>query len=150
MNVNYPGSPCGQLLLFANEFSDSTRAIYRKKLAISMRDSNAGKSSSLDTIILEEAQNTSNGDDTELQNGEYSADEEIIDEAPQDKSEDDQPSLVTNSSETPAPIDIKRISTRSASKNSPIANAKAIISDVRHRFSGKNNSFIINLVREQK
>ena len=113
-----------------------------------MRDLNAGKSSSLDTIIIEEAQNTPNGDDTELQNGEYSADEEIIDEAPQDKSEDDQPSLVTNSSETPAPIDIKRISTRSASKNSPIANAKAIISDVRHRFSGKNNSFIINLVRE--
>ena len=112
-----------------------------------MRDLNAGKSSSPDTIILEEAQNTSNADDTELQNGEYSADEEIIDEAPQDKSEDDQPSLVTNSSETPAPIDIKRISTRSASKNSPIANAKAIISDVRHRFSGKNNSFIINLVR---
>ena len=107
-----------------------------------MRDLNAGKSSSPDTIILEEAQNTSNADDTELQNGEYSADEEIIDEAPQqDKSEDDQPSLVTNSSETPAPMDIKRISTRSASKNSPIANAKAIISDVRHRFSGKRKQF---------
>ena len=116
-----------------------------------MRDLNAGKSSSLDTIIIEEAQNTPNGDDTELENGEYSADEEIIDEAPQqDKSEDDQPSLVTNSSEATAPIDIKRISTRSASKNSPIANAKAIISDVRHRFSGKNNSFIINLVRQNQ
>ena len=107
-----------------------------------MRDLNAGKSSSPDTIILEEAQNTSNADDTELQNGEYSADEEIIDEAPQqDKTEDDQPSLVTNSSVTPAPMDIKRISTRSASKNSPIANAKAIISDVRHRFSGKRKQF---------
>ena len=128
--------------LFANEFTDSTRAIYRKKLAISMRDFNAGKSSSPDIIILEEAQDTSNVDDTELQNGEYSADEEIIDEDPQqDKSDDDQPSLVTNSSETPAPIDIKRISTRSASKNSPIANAKAIISDVRHRFSGKKQFY---------
>ena len=146
MNVNiivlFLGSPRDLAISFANEFSDSTRAIYRKKLAISMRDLNAGKSSSPDTIILEEAQNTSNADDTELQNGEYSADEEIIDEAPQqDKSEDDQPSLVTNSSVTPAPMDIKRISTRSASKNSPIANAKAIISDVRHRFSGKRKQF---------
>ena len=143
MNVNIIlGSPRDLAISFANEFSDSTRAIYRKKLAISMRDLNAGKSSSPDTIILEEAQNTSNADDTELQNGEYSADEEIIDEAPQqDKSEDDQPSLVTNSSVTPAPMDIKRISTRSASKNSPIANAKAIISDVRHRFSGKRKQF---------
>ena len=107
-----------------------------------MRDFNAGKSSSPDIIILEEAQDTSNVDDTELQNGEYSADEEIIDEDPQqDKSDDDQPSLVTNSCETAAPTDIKRISTQSASKNSPIANAKAIISDVRHRFSGKKQFY---------
>ena len=74
----------------------------------------------------------------ELQNGEYSADdEEVLDGvAPKDNSEDDQPSLEVRPSVTPTPP-TKRISTRSASKTSSIAKAKASLLEVRQRFTGK-------------
>ena len=77
----------------------------------------------------------------ELQNGEYSADdEEVLDGVAQkDNSEDDQPSLEVRPSVTPTPPtkEAKRISTRSASKTSSIAKAKASLLEVRQRFTGK-------------
>ena len=79
-----------------------------------------------------------NSCDGELQNGEYSADEEIPDQVQQkEHSEDEQPSLETRPSVTPtSDKDGKRISTRSASKTSSISKAKAALSEVRQRFSG--------------
>ena len=82
-----------------------------------------------------------NSHDGELQNGDFSADdEEILDPVQQkENSEDEQPSLVTRPSVTPTPpnTETKRISTRSASKTSSIAQAKAALSEVRQRFSGR-------------
>ena len=79
--------------------------------------------------------------EVELQNGEYSADDEEIlsEEPPKEISEDDQPSLVVRPSVTPTPPtkETKRISTRSASKTSSIAKAKASLLEVRQRFTGK-------------
>ena len=79
-----------------------------------------------------------NSGEGELQNGEYSADEEILDPVqPKEHSEDEQPSLMTRPSVTPTPgSEGKRISTRSASKTSSISKAKAALTEVRQRFSG--------------
>jgi hypothetical protein len=77
----------------------------------------------------------------ELQNGEFSADdEEVLDGvARKDNLEDEQPSLDVRPSVTPTPPtkDTKRISNRSASKTSSIAKAKASLLEVRQRFTGK-------------
>ena len=94
-----------------------------------------------DTNITGASITNGNSHDEDLQNGEYSADdEEILDPVQQkENSEDEQPSLVTRPSVTPTPpnTEAKRISTRSASKTSSIAQAKAALSEVRQRFSGR-------------
>ena len=77
----------------------------------------------------------------DLQNGEYSADDdELLDGmAQKDDSEDDQPSVTVRPSVTPTPVtneSRRRISNRSASKTSSIAKAKAALTEVRQRFTG--------------
>ena len=118
---------------------DSTRSLYRKKLAITMRELLNEKSNG-ETHLIENLTTNGISHDGELQNGEYSADdEEVLDTAQgKDNSEDEQPSLVIRPSVTPTPTNNegKRISTRSASKSSSISKAKAALSEVRQRFSG--------------
>ena len=80
--------------------------------------------------------------DGELQNGEYSADDdELLDEPPQNNSEDDQPSLTVRPSVTPTPPakeTKKRVSNRSASRTSSITKAKAALTDMRQRITGND------------
>ena len=120
------------------DFSDSTRSLYRKKLAITMREARTEETNGEPDLIGASITNGNSHYD-ELQNGEYSADdEEILEPVQKENSEDEQPSLVTRPSVTPTPsnTDAKRISTRSASKTSSIVQAKAALSEVRQRFSG--------------
>lgn len=121
---------------------DSTRAVYRKKLAITMRELTNEK---LDIVVEANGTTQTNGisndnNEGELQNGEFSADdEELVDEVPQKEIlEDDQPSLLVRPSVTPTKESKKRVSARSASKTSSIAKAKAALSEVRQRFTGSN------------
>jgi hypothetical protein len=122
---------------------DSTRAVYRKKLAITMRELMNEKSNV--PIEVNGTQQTNgivpDAIDGELQNGEYSADDdELFDESPQKEiSEDDQPSLTVRPSVTPTPPakeTRKRVSNRSASRTSSIAKAKSALTDMRQRFTG--------------
>ena len=120
---------------------DSTRALYRKKLAITMRELISENSNGVELNGTTATNGQHDTSEIELQNGEYSADdEEVLDGVAQkDNSEDDQPSLEVRPSVTPTPPtkEAKRISTRSASKTSSIAKAKASLLEVRQRFTGK-------------
>lgn len=125
---------------------DSTRAVYRKKLAITMRElMNEKANVTIEANGIKQTNGiTHDTIDGELQNGEYSADdEELLDKAPpKENSEDEQPSLQVRPSVTPTPPGKETknsVSNRSASRTSSIAKAKAAISDVRQRFTGSTN-----------
>lgn len=145
-NINIATLTDEELAIKLKEFNitvgpivDSTRALYRKKLAITMRELIS------DVVEVNGSSATNGHHDTseiELQNGEFSADdEEVLDGvARKDNLEDEQPSLDVRPSVTPTPPtkDTKRISNRSASKTSSIAKAKASLLEVRQRFTGSN------------
>jgi len=116
---------------------DSTRAIYRKKLAISMRENSA-----IDEVQKSNGFHENAGAaDSGLQNGgaaDYSADEEALG-VPEDsqESEDEQPSLEVRQSVTPTPEKrvSKKASTRSSSRLSG-SNFMSPINDIRQRITG--------------
>lgn len=136
----------GQLSTKLKEFNvdvgpivDSTRAVYRKKLAISMREQLLNVDKTANVTVETNGIHDDMVDGDGLQNGDYSADdEEMFDvSAPkEDKSEDEQPSLLVRPSVTPTPPEKTRGSTRSASRTSTLAKTRTALADIRQRFTG--------------